>query len=189
MYLRFITPVKPGGYTVTRSNVAPGLFGPAYDLWWDREEMTPALLGIRRELDWFNANLPVPKRLGVKAKGRWYRDGVCWFRDSAREMLGHAYALAALIEECGVRIDRVRSRDPGQILYRDDWQVVAKPEKYRVIRSAPPPVGLLSLIWRWVRRGIFSIPSPHAPLRRSRPLVVIPAQAGTQWPQADKNSL
>ena len=96
MYLRFIAPVAPGGYTVTRSHVAPGLFGPAYDLWWARDEMTPALIGIRRELDWFNANLPAPQRLGVKAKGRWFRDGVCWFRDSARDMLSHAHTLAAL---------------------------------------------------------------------------------------------
>ena len=159
MYLRFIAPVAPGGYTVTRSHVAPGLFGPAYDLWWARDEMTPALIGIRRELDWFNANLPAPRRLGVKAKGRWFRDGVCWFRDSARDMLGHAHTLAALIEECGVRIDRIRSESPGQILYRDDWQVVAMPEKYRASRgslaqSNPPPAGLLSRMWRWVRRGI-----------------------------------
>ena len=169
MYLRFIAPVAPGGYTVTRSHVAPGLFGPAYDLWWDRRELTPALIGIRRELDWFNANLPAPRRLGVKAKGRWFRDGICWFRDSARDMLGHAHTLAALIEECGVRIDRIRSESPGQILYRDDWQVVAMPEKYRASRgslaqSNPPPAGLLSLIWRWVRRGICPLVIP-APFR------------------------
>ncbi len=169
MYVRFIAPVKPGGYTVTRSHVAPGLFGPACDLWWTREEMTPALLGIRRELDWFNANLPVPKRFGVKAKGRWWSDGVCWFRDSAGEMLGHAYALAALIEECGVRIDRLRSRDPGQILYRDDWQVVAMPERHRVIRSIPPPAGLLLFIWRWACRGILES-LVGLKRRRSRPL-------------------
>lgn len=117
MYLRFIAPAKPGGYTVTRSNVAPGLFGPANDLWWQRGELTPALIGIRRELDWFNANLPVPSRLGVKSKGRWWSDGVCWFRDGAGEVLRHGYILASLIEECGVRIDRIKSRNPGQILY------------------------------------------------------------------------
>ena len=57
-----------------------------YDLVWNRE-WTPAIHGIRGELDWFNANLPVPKRLGVSSKGRWYRDGVCWFQDSARDDL------------------------------------------------------------------------------------------------------
>ena len=43
-------------------------------------------------------------------------------------MVVHAYTLAALIEECGVPIERIWSRDPGQIIYRDPFQVVAKPE-------------------------------------------------------------
>jgi hypothetical protein len=43
-------------------------------------------------------------------------------------MLVHAFTLAALIEEGGVPIERIWTRDPGQILYRDDYQVVAKPE-------------------------------------------------------------
>lgn len=164
MYLRFITPAVPGGYTATRCHVAPGLFGPAYGLWRNhRDTPTPALIGIRREIDWFEDWLPVPNRFGVKSKGRWYSDGVCWFRDSARDMLGHAYALAALIEEFGVRIDRVRSNDPGQILYRDDYQIVAKPNRFgpqplRKSRSKPPPAGpitrLIGRIGQWVCRGI-----------------------------------
>lgn len=124
MYLRFTVPG-----TVTRARVAPGLFGPAFDLCWYRIEDTPVLLAIRRELDWFNEWLPVPRRFGVVAKGRHWSDGICWFRDDAREMVGHAYVLAALLEECGVPIERSWTRDPGQILYRDRWQVVAKPER------------------------------------------------------------
>ncbi|MFN3459192.1 MAG: hypothetical protein ACK4Z8_16575, partial [Novosphingobium sp.] len=123
MYVRFTTPG-----VVTRASVAPGPFNTAYDLWWDRDEDTPALLALRRELDWFDEWLPVPKRFTVVAKGRRWSDGVCWFRDDAREMLGHAYALAVLLEECGVPVRRQWTRDPGQLLYRDRWQVVAKPE-------------------------------------------------------------
>ena len=123
MYVRFTTPG-----VVTRASVAPGPFNTAYDLWWDRDEDTPALLALRRELDWFDEWLPVPKRFTVVAKGRRWSDGVCWFRDDAREMLGHAYALAVLLEECGVPVRRQWTRDPGQLLYRDHWQVVAKPE-------------------------------------------------------------
>lgn len=154
MYLRFIAPAAPGRYSVTRSSVAPGLFGPAGDLWWSSTEPTPALIAIRRELDWFNANLPVPNRLGVKSKGRWYRDGVCWFRDSARDMLGHAYALATLIEDCGIAIERILARDPGQILYRDDYQVVAKPDRCR-IGSNRPPAGWMPALRRWFA-GVFN---------------------------------
>ena len=124
MYLRFTVPG-----TVTRARVAPGLFGPAVDLWWDRTEDTPALLAIRRELDWFNEWLPIPRKFGVVAKRRTWSDGICWFRDDAREMVAHAWVLAALLEECGVPIERSWTRDPGQILYRDRWQVVAKPER------------------------------------------------------------
>ena len=123
MYLRF---TAPGA--VTRARVAPGLFGPAYWLWHWAEE-TPAVLAIRRELDWFEDRLPVPRGFGVRARGRTWSDGVCWFRDHAREMVAHAFTLAALIEDGGIPIDRLWTRDPGQILYRDPYQVVAKPER------------------------------------------------------------
>ena len=127
MYLRF---TAPGA--VTRARVAPGLFGPACDLWWERSGESPTLLALRRELDWFNEALPVPRRFAVVAKRRRWSDGICWFRDSAHEMVRHAYALAALIEDCGIPIEPIWTRDPGQILYRDLWQVVAKPERSMV---------------------------------------------------------
>lgn len=125
MYLRFTVPG-----TVTRARVAPGPFRLASDLWWSRADTPdPVLLALRRELDWFNEWLPVPRRFGVVAKGRNWSDGICWFRDDAREMVGHAHVLAALLAECGVPIERNWTRDPGQILYRDRFQVVAKPER------------------------------------------------------------
>ena len=125
MFLRFTVPG-----TVTRARVAPGPFRTAYDVcyWSDRHD-DPVIAAIRRELDWFGEWLPVPRRFGVVAKGRHWSDGVCWFRDEAREMVGHAYVLAALLAECGVPVERTWTRDPGQILYRDRWQVVAKPER------------------------------------------------------------
>lgn len=125
MYVRFTTPG-----VVTRAHIAPGPFRAAYDLWYDRVgDDDPVLAALRLELDWFNAHLPVPSRFGVTVKRRRWSDGVCWFRDTARDMLGHAYALAALLEDCGVPVQRHWSRDPGQLLYRDRWQVVAKPER------------------------------------------------------------
>jgi len=60
MYLRF---TAPGA--VTRARVAPGLFGPASDLWYRRKADTPSMLALWRELDWFNAELPVPSRFTV----------------------------------------------------------------------------------------------------------------------------
>ncbi|WP_341713242.1 hypothetical protein [Erythrobacter sp.] len=117
--------------TVTRAHVAPGPFLLASNLYWDGDpDNDPVLIALRRELDWFNDRLPVPKRFAVRAKGRWWKDGVCWFRDDAREMLAHMQALVSLIEDCGVPVTRSWTRDPGQLLYRDRWQVVAMPERY-----------------------------------------------------------
>lgn len=42
-----------------------------------------------------------------------------------------AYVMASLIEDCGVTVARQLSECPGQILYRDNWQIVAKPEMTR----------------------------------------------------------
>lgn len=126
MYVRFTVPG-----TVTRAHVAPGPFRAASHLYWDGDfDNDPVLIALRREIDWFNRHLPVPRRLSVKARGVWWKDGVCWFRDDAREMLGHMQALVSLIEDCGVPVTRNWTRDPGQLLYRDRWQVVAKPERY-----------------------------------------------------------
>lgn len=64
----------------------------------------------------------------MKSRGRWLSDGICWFVDDDREMIAHAFALAALIGEAGVPASKVATRRPGTILYRDPWQIVAKPE-------------------------------------------------------------
>lgn len=125
MYVRFTVPGK-----VTRAHVAPGPFRVASDLYWDGDyDNDPVLIALRHEIDWFNRHLPVPRRLSVKARGVWWRDGICWFRDDAREMLAHMQALVSLIGDCGVPVTRSWTRDPGQLLYRDRWQVVAKPER------------------------------------------------------------
>ena len=124
MYVRFIAP------RAIRRGVDFGLFGPAYALWWDSRTPEGVRLAIRHELDWFERELPVPARgvFRVKSKKRWVAEGICWFQGDARAMIGHAFALAALIGECGVPIAKRATHRPGQILYRDAWQIVAKPD-------------------------------------------------------------
>jgi hypothetical protein len=125
MYVRFIAPgaaLRPG--------IDHGLFRPAYALCEDRGTAETLVLAIRDGLDWFETELPVPRRrcFLVKSRKRWLAEGICWFRDDAREMIARAFALAALIEACGVPVVKRATRRPGQILYRDAWQIVAKPE-------------------------------------------------------------
>lgn len=125
MYVRFITP-----WWRIRRGVDCGVFGPAGEYAYKREVGEGLREALLLELDWFNADLPVPRRRAFRVKScrRWRDDGICWFADSAREMIAHAFTLAALLGECGVPVRKVATTRPGTILYRDDWQIVAKPE-------------------------------------------------------------
>lgn len=73
--------------------------------------------------------VPSPRRdaFCVKSRGRWYADGSCWFVAEAREMIAHAFVLGSLLREIGVPVRKVATRRPGTVLYRDRWQIVAKP--------------------------------------------------------------
>ena len=125
MYLRFIVPGR-----AIRTGVDCGLFHPAYDLMRDRRTPESLACAIRHLLEWFERELPVPARdiFLIKSRQRWLSEGICWFRDDAREPIAQAFGLAALLDECGVPVTRVVTRRPGQILYSDRWQIVAKPE-------------------------------------------------------------
>jgi sulfur carrier protein ThiS len=68
-------------------------------------------------------------RSGWKWRRRVRADGICWFTDGAREAIARAFTLAALLRECGVPVTKVATHRPGQILYRDDYQIVAKPDE------------------------------------------------------------
>jgi len=126
-YVRFITP-RP---RLRRCGADCGPFGPAYDALWERDVPEVLREAIRQEIDWFERNLPVPKprrdAFCVKSRKRWYPDGICWFVAEAREMIAHAFVLASLLRETGVPVHKVATRRPGTVLYRDPWQIVAKP--------------------------------------------------------------
>lgn len=126
-YVRFITPAR----RLRRVQADCGPFGPAYDAVYERDVPDAIRNAIWQEVEWFNANLPVPKprrdAFCVKSRGRWYPDGICWFVAEAREMIEHAFVLASLLRETGVPVRKVWARRPGTVLYRDPWQIVAKP--------------------------------------------------------------
>ena len=126
MYVRFITPWWP-----VRPGIDCGLFDPAYACADDARVPEVLREALRAEIGWFKENLPVPKpgAFLVKSRKSWRSDGLCWFLDDAREPIARAFALAALLRECGVPATKVATRLPGQILYRDAWQIVAKPEE------------------------------------------------------------
>lgn len=128
-YVRFITPQR----RLRRVDADCGPFGPAYDAVWDPRVPRVLQDAIWLEIDWFETNLPVPTprkdAFCVKSRGRWYPDGICRFVAEAREMITHAFVLAALLRETGVMVRKVWDDRPGTVLYRDPWQIVAKPNE------------------------------------------------------------
>jgi hypothetical protein len=126
-YVRFITPAR----RLRRVQADCGPFGPAYEAAWDPRVPDGVRRAIWDEIEWFNCYLPVPQPRNdafcVKSRKRWYPDGICWFVAEAREMIAHAFVLASLLREAGVPVRKVWTRRPGTVLYRDPYQVVAKP--------------------------------------------------------------
>ncbi|MEM8917922.1 MAG: hypothetical protein AAGE37_03600 [Pseudomonadota bacterium] len=125
MYVRFVSPQpmedRPGYY---------GIFYAALEIVYDEETPYHVYLPIRELLNWYNENLPQPEanRFLVRSRKRYLSDGICWFHDDAHEMIGRAFVLAGLLRDCGVNISKLATDRPGQILYRDAYQIVAKPE-------------------------------------------------------------
>lgn len=124
MYVRFITP----WWRISRQ-VDCGLFGPAYSAAHDERVAEALRIAIRIQLDWFEAELPVPRRASfrVKSRRRWHSDGICWFTGGADRMIAEAFILSALLGEAGVPVRKVATHCPGTVFYRDPWQIVAKP--------------------------------------------------------------
>ncbi len=122
MYLRFVLASQ-----LPACRAETGLFHRAYAL--ARAHQVPDWLRaeLRYELDWFDAHLPVPRRLVRRSKRRGSIHGICWFRPEAGEAISRARYVAWLMEEAGEPVRPLQSRDPGEILWRDPMQVVAKP--------------------------------------------------------------
>jgi len=133
VYLRFTSPWEASVYLRGGKDVHRGIFGPAYDIKYGRTHEVATYLrdAVTHELKWFEDQLPVPRggRFYVKSKKRWRAVGICWFRDDAREMIARAFGLRALLAECDVLISDLHTDRPGQVLYRDDYQIIAKPER------------------------------------------------------------
>jgi len=126
MYMRFVSPLRS-----ERRGVDLGIFQWAFEC--RNETETPASLreAIQLEVDWFNENLPVPRGRVFLAKSRkiMRSDGICWFRCEADTMIRRAFILRSLLGECGYVIVTRTTEVPGQILYKDDFQIVAKPKE------------------------------------------------------------
>ncbi len=70
--------------------------------------------------EWFNNNLPCPPY----SSSRWSRQAVSWFKDTAKEPIQQMRELSVLLESHGLLVRTLRSKNPGKVLYEDEYQVV-----------------------------------------------------------------
>ena len=76
--------------------------------------------------NWFNEHLPCPP-FGKKLRsGEWTREAVAWFRSEAKGPVSRMWDVVALLKEHGVAVRMITSAKPGEIVYEDEYQVVAE---------------------------------------------------------------
>jgi hypothetical protein len=76
---------------------------------------------------WFKENLAVPHQF---SRGGWKghgQPGLSWFKPAASEHIRQMHRLKLALEACGVHVDILTTRDPGEIIWQDQHQVVAEP--------------------------------------------------------------
>jgi hypothetical protein len=54
-------------------------------------------------------------------------DGLSWFKPYATEHLRQMHQLKIAVEECGLHVEILRTRDPGSVIWQDEHQLVADP--------------------------------------------------------------
>ena len=80
--------------------------------------------------DWFREHLPVPP---FRARAFPVR-AVCWFSGGRNVALARMWELVAFLRHKGVCMQLLRTGFPGNILYRDEFQVVAQLPRLRAKR-------------------------------------------------------
>jgi hypothetical protein len=93
---------------------------------------------LRRPIDeqfrWFNKNLRRPYN-AVSRRRRIHVTAVCWFRPEAQAHIARARDLAWLIAKAGHPTAMIKTHRVGQIVYRDEAQIVAKPDRDTRLRA------------------------------------------------------
>jgi hypothetical protein len=79
--------------------------------------------------DWFSHNLKKPAKF-TNAKPPHYRkrkNGISWFKASAREHISKIREIIAILESYDVSVRMIKTDRPGYVVYEDQFQIVAVP--------------------------------------------------------------
>ncbi|MBL4831066.1 MAG: hypothetical protein JKY55_14420 [Aliivibrio sp.] len=118
MFKRFVV-----GHINKQSGVNQGILGVAYRL--SREEKLKGSnkIDLDNHLAWLMDSFTIPDIFDKPESLK----GVCWFKDTAVDIIDHVIAIVPHVEACGFVVTELSSNLPGLIIYEDDSQIVAIP--------------------------------------------------------------
>ena len=124
-YLRFVCGARVEGMAARA-----GLLAAAYDLRRSESVDSATEQALTTLIDWFKANLTVPKRFGRTNSEGWYRrdtKGLSWFKPEAGDHIAKAFELVVVLNGAGVKVEVLKSDRIGYVVYEDDHQIIAEP--------------------------------------------------------------
>ena len=133
MYLRFVSPLRSQWTNCRKAGVHNGILQAAFECR-NKGRLDPHLhAALVEEIEWFKYWLYEPDEdcFHFRYKRSHHYESICWFKDSASDMLAHGWTLAGLLYQGGYPICLRKSRNPGDIVYEDDHQIVAYPKRMR----------------------------------------------------------
>ena len=71
---------------------------------------------------WLKTHLPCPPF----SRSDWGPEAVCWFKDTAEPSIKKMWEIVALLKENDIAVRLLRSKNPGKIIYEDDFQIVVR---------------------------------------------------------------
>jgi hypothetical protein len=72
---------------------------------------------------WFSKNLEQPTSFGRDK----LRLGICWFKTGSNEHISRIWEMVQILERNGIYVKKIRTGNPGYVIYEDECQVVAEP--------------------------------------------------------------
>lgn len=117
-YIRFVALMRDPD-----SHQKSGFFTAAYDLLRSDTLSIFYEVGIDHFLDWFRYNLDAPPEKLMEDNPK----ALCWFKDTANEHISKSRKLIQILQEHGIEIEMLVTRKPGNIIWEDEYQIMAIP--------------------------------------------------------------
>lgn len=105
------------------SGARQGIFQVAYRLRDDWDVPEHHRMELRDLLGWFNDHLPVPELLSEPR----HKSALSWFKPESKASITRVWSIVRILQQNGVVINKIRTGNPGLVIYEDEWQIVAKP--------------------------------------------------------------